>query len=112
MEVIILLISLIFVYYNKYILSFWIIELGFIFNTFVMILNNGKMPCVNNLNIQFDIRHTIITNTTRLKLLSDIIYLPYPLNILAKLYSIGDIIIAIGLMLLIKEIYKNKLKLF
>jgi hypothetical protein len=111
-EIIILLISLIFIYYNRNIYSLLIIELGFILNSTAMLVNNGKMPCISNLGMQLDIRHSIITSTTQLKFLGDCIYLPYPFNILAGLYSIGDIIIAIGLMLLIKNIYKNKLKLF
>jgi hypothetical protein len=111
-EIILLVISLIFIDYNKKIISLSIIEIGFVLNSTVMLFNSGKMPCISNLGIQLDIRHSLMVNTTHLRVLGDIIYLPYPLDILAGLYSIGDIIIAIGLMLLIKNIYRNKLNIF
>lgn len=111
-EIIILLISLIFIYHNRNVYSLLIIETGFILNSIVMLANRGQMPCVSSLDTHLDVRHSLMTYFTHFKSLGDIIYLPYPLDVLAGLYSIGDIIIAIGLMILIKNAYKNKLKLF
>lgn len=111
-EVVILLISLVFIYYNRSVLPLLVIELGFLLNSIVMLLNKGQMPCISNLGMQLDVRHALMNGATHLKFLGDIIYLPYPLSLLAGLYSIGDMIIAIGLMFLIKNTYKNKLKLF
>lgn len=96
---------------NKNLKYVRIIESGFVLNLLPMILNGGKMPVspeailkigkVNEyalLKGDFLLGHKILTDGTRFKILSDIIPVKY---IIPKVISIGDIVIAIGLILFI-----------
>lgn len=96
-----LLLIIIFLYVNKQYVGILITGIGYISNLVVMLFNNGKMPVVTNIT-QLDYRHIPITEATTFKLLSDIISLPYPLNIGMGMSSIGDLIIGIGIMLVIR----------
>ncbi len=90
-----------------------ILAFGFFLNLIPMALSGGKMPVDGKglislgLNKQFIllkenliVTHTLIDTTTRGVFLSDIIPLKY---ILPKLVSIGDLLIALGIFLLIQK---------
>lgn len=87
--------------------------IGSILNFLPLALNNGKMPVAinalknanlyNQLNLLSDNRimtHTLVSESTKLNFLGDIIAIskPYPFP---KIISIGDILISVGLFILI-----------
>ncbi len=90
---------------------------GFLLNLMPIALNNGKMPVNGNaliklgLNKQFVllkdklvVTHTLIDDTTKMKILSDIIPLKY---LFPKVVSVGDLIIALGIFLIIQKNIKR-----
>ena len=90
---------------------------GFLLNLIPIALNNGKMPVYGNaliklgLNKQFVllkdklvITHILIDDTSKMKFLSDIIPLRY---LFPKVVSIGDLIIALGIFLIIQKNIKG-----
>lgn len=106
-------------YLNKYKLSFKILFTGSFLNFLCIMANGGHMPIwLNGLkiaglipedasNAALDLSHALIDTSTRLKILADIIPIPkqYPL---AKVLSIGDILIAVGVFIFIQEAMKGK----
>lgn len=89
--------------------------IGIVLNFIVIFANGGKMPVsmngVRGINdsigtelpiSEFDIKHQGVTADTRFVYLSDIILIegPYPL---AKILSIGDIFLMIGLFIFLQE---------
>lgn len=93
-----------------------VLAIGFLLNLIPIALNNGKMPVDGSallklgLNEQFVlikenlvVTHTLIDHATKAKFLSDIISLKY---IFPKLVSVGDLIIALGIFLIIQKIIK------
>lgn len=111
-EVISLVLILYVLYYNYKELSISVIGIGFILNLITMISNNGQMP-VKTLKVisDSDIKHCVLTNLSNLKWFSDIIYLPYPLGRWMVVSSIGDLIVAVGLMILCKDLVSNYIKI-
>jgi hypothetical protein len=110
-------------YFNIKKLSFKIILIGFAINFLVIILNGGQMPVSadamlkagldKNLEVIQNgkiVTHTIINSTTKVSFLGDIFRLsrPYPMP---KVYSVGDIIMAIGVFAYIQEIMVKKINL-
>ncbi len=104
--------------------AFRIILIGFLLNFLVIMLNGGQMPVASDAMLKAGlsdnlaaiqagriVTHTVINEATRLSFLGDILRIsrPYPMP---KVYSIGDIIMAIGVFLYIQEIMivKNKLR--
>lgn len=100
--------------------SLIIVFLGTILNLLVILINGGKIPvsieALKYANLAGKIKlleggeiltQTISTEITKLAFLGDIIPIPYP-NMMAKVISIGDIIIAIGIFVLIQKIMVNK----
>lgn len=96
---------------NKNLKYIRLVESGFVLNLLPMVLNGGKMPVsgdailklgkVNEyalLKGDFLLGHKLLTDGTRFKILSDIIPVPF---IIPKVISIGDIIIALGIILFI-----------
>lgn len=94
--------------------------LGSIFNFLPLIMNNGRMPVslnalkYSNLYTQIAlleegriITHSLASKTTKLILLGDIIPIPKP-YFFPKIISIGDILIALGLFILIQSYMKNR----
>ncbi|NLY84818.1 MAG: DUF5317 domain-containing protein [Tissierellia bacterium] len=92
---------------------------GTTLNFFPIILNNGKMPVslkalkISNLHTELALleegrilTHILACESTRLAILSDIIPIPKPYP-LAKIISLGDIFIAIGLFILIQTYMKK-----
>ncbi|WP_066501159.1 DUF5317 family protein [Abyssisolibacter fermentans] len=100
--------------------SLIIVFLGTVLNLLVMLINGGKIPvsieALKYANLAGKIKllqggkiltQTISSEITKLAFLGDIIPIPYP-NVMAKVISIGDIIIAIGIFVLIQKIMVNK----
>lgn len=103
-----------------------IILIGSFLNFVAILLNGGKMPVSQNALVNASmmhqlglfkhnllLTHTLITDKTRLFILSDIIPIPkpYPIN---KVISIGDIIIDIGIFVIVYSammISKRKCKM-
>lgn len=96
--------------------------LGSILNFLPLIMNNGRMPVslkalkYSNLYPQISlleegriVTHSLANKTTKLFLLGDIIPIPKP-YLLPKIISIGDILIALGLFILIQSYMKNRYK--
>lgn len=94
-----------------------LLAFGFLLNLIPMALNNGKMPVDGNaliklgLNEQFVllkdnlvVTHTLMDNTTKMEILSDIISLK---RLFPKVVSIGDLIIALGIFLIIQKNIKR-----
>lgn len=90
--------------------SLYIMGMGTLLNLVPIAFNNGKMPVQLNETLSgthFDIGHVLLTEATRFRWLSDIIFIrePYPFP---KIISIGDIFIVIGVFLLIQQIMVNE----
>lgn len=114
--------SLLFVgiYFNISKLSFKLIMLGTFLNFLVIMLNGGQMPVSQDAMIRAGltgdldalingeiITHTVIGKDTVLKFLGDIFILakPYPKP---KVFSLGDVFLAIGIFVYIQEIMVKK----
>lgn len=103
-HIITFLIIFIFSVYNKGQVGILILGIGFMMNLLVMIVNGGKMPVLINGVAEFDLRHSLMTAETKLRLLGDIISLPYPLSIGMIRSSIGDIVIVLGMMIIVAQL--------
>jgi hypothetical protein len=110
-------------WYNRHYAGMIIIAAGSIMNALVMTVNAGKMPVsaelLHKLNLMDaasalesgrDIKHVFIDSTTRLPFLADIIHPPSFLSIFMQIVSIGDIVIAAGLLGLLFEIVSGRNK--
>jgi len=113
---VLILITLILNFKHK---SMILVFIGTLFNFLVIILNGGKMPVsadglksaglLENLQMLLDkkiITHTLIDSTTKLRILGDVIAIPEPYP-LAKMISIGDIFLALGVFLFLQKAMKN-----
>lgn len=109
------------IYFNISKLSFKLIMLGTFLNFIVIILNGGQMPVsqdamlraglADDLNALLNgeiITHTVIAKDTILKFLGDIFMLPKPYPI-PKVFSIGDVFMAIGVFIYLQEIMVKKI---
>jgi hypothetical protein len=110
------------IYFNRSLTAFRIIFIGIFLNFLVIMANGGQMPVAgdamvriglveNMLEIQNGniITHAIINDKTVLKLLGDIFVLPKPYP-RPKIFSIGDVVMAVGIFTYIQEIMIKKLK--
>lgn len=111
-----LIIGLIFNFREK---GFKLVLSGSILNFIPIALNNGKMP-VSTKALKFSklyteltfleegriLTHILADKSTKLNILSDIIPIPKPYPF-PKIISIGDILIAIGLFVLIQTYMKD-----
>jgi len=104
------------IYFNINKLSFKVIMLGTLLNFIVIMLNGGQMPisaeALINAGIPEQINdsvitHAIITSDTVFKFLGDIFILPKPYP-RPKVFSIGDVFLAIGVFAYIQEIMVKK----
>ncbi len=108
------------IYFNRSILAFKIIFVGIFLNFFVIMANGGQMPVSGELMVNIGlidnmmnirdgkiITHTLINDHTVFKYLGDIFVLgkPYPRP---KIFSIGDVIMALGVFIYIQEIMIKK----
>lgn len=108
-------ILLIAIYLNLNLSGFRFIGLGTILNFLVIVANGGQMPVWSKVLTQNMIdylmagkstTHALLTGSTKLSFLGDIIYIPPPYP-LAQLVSVGDIFISIGVFLLIQNKLMN-----
>jgi uncharacterized membrane protein YjdF len=108
------------IYFNISKLSFKLIMLGTFLNFIVIILNGGQMPVsqeamisaglAGDLNALINgeiITHAVIAKDTVLKFLGDIFILPKPYP-RPKVFSIGDVFMAVGVFVYIQEIMVKK----
>lgn len=114
--------SLLFIgmYFNISKLSFKLILLGTFLNFIVIMLNGGRMPVSQDAMVQAGltadlaalqngeiITHTIITKNTLLQFLGDIFLLPKPYP-KPKVFSLGDVFMAVGVFMYIQEVMVKK----
>lgn len=114
--------SLLFIgtYFNAQKLSFKLVMVGIFLNFIVIMLNGGQMPvsqeAMINAGLAGDldalingeiITHTIIVQDTVFKFLGDIFILPKPYP-RPKVFSIGDVFLAVGIFVYIQEIMVKK----
>jgi hypothetical protein len=101
---------------NINIYSFKLILSGVILNFVVIALNGGRMPVSHNALVKTGIidelrplfekgwygRYIPMTESTHLKFLGDILFIPRP-YIRPSIFSIGDVLLFIGIFLLIQK---------
>lgn len=110
------------IYFNRGSLAFKIIFIGVFLNFLVIMANGGQMPVSgeamvgiglmdNMINIRDGkiITHTLMDSQTVFKYLGDIFVLPKPYP-RPKIFSIGDVFMALGIFIYIQEIMTKKLK--
>lgn len=110
------------IYFNRGSLAFKIVFVGVFLNFLVIMANGGQMPVsgeamaniglIDNMHAIRDgkiITHALINEHTVFKYLGDIFALgkPYPRP---KIFSIGDVFMALGIFIYIQEIMIKKLK--
>lgn len=110
------------IYFNRSMLAFKIVFVGIFLNFLVIMANGGQMPVSgetmvsiglidNMMNIRDGkiITHVLMNDHTALKYLGDIFALgkPYPRP---KIFSIGDVVMALGIFIYIQDIMIKKLK--
>lgn len=90
------------------------ILIGIMLNFIVIFANGGKMPVSfkgftgyehyteNMPEKSFDIKHSLVTEDTKLVYLADVIVIPRPYP-LARIISVGDIFLMIGVFLFFQE---------
>lgn len=107
-------------WYNRHYLGVLIMGAGLLMNVAVMGLNNGKMPVAleaakraglgdiaEALKSGSNGKHILLTESTRLPWLADIIAPPSVLGVLMRIVSIGDLIIVVGLAVLVFEMVSH-----
>ncbi|MFZ5986490.1 MAG: DUF5317 domain-containing protein, partial [Bacillota bacterium] len=111
-------------WFNRRYIGLWVTGVGASLNALVMVLNGGRMPvsleimknaglmeAANILSTGADSRHVVMSGSTRLGFLADIIYLPGFLGMGMPVVSIGDLIIALGIFILTLELCTCSMKL-
>lgn len=90
---------------NRHFKSLYVMTLGTLLNLIAIALNAGKMPVAlpKIYDPTFDLGHTLLLASTRVKFLSDIIYIgpPYPLP---KVLSVGDLFLIVGVFWFIQQV--------
>lgn len=107
------------IYKNREKKSLWLIFAGTLLNFICIMANGGQMPISldaikvaglvskDATTTTLDLTHKLLSDSTNLKFLSDIIPLPKPYPN-AKVFSIGDLILAVGVFLFLQEAMKDK----
>ncbi|MCX8132264.1 MAG: DUF5317 domain-containing protein [Clostridia bacterium] len=106
-------------WYNRYYAGIWLIGAGSFMNALIILLNDGKMPVGVKVAlkagvvpeiVKSDIRHFVFYKSSEVKLsfLADVVYLPGFIGYGMPIVSIGDLIIAAGLAVLMMQIVRNK----
>lgn len=103
---------------DKY--SFWIITAGVLLNFIVIMANGGRMPVsadalkyaglyknLSDIALGRIVTHSLMNTSTKLRFLGDVLPLPkyYPRP---KVYSIGDILLAIGVFIYLQQLMLGK----
>lgn len=107
---------------NRFQKGFILLLIGTLFNFIVIMSNDGRMPVeiksvqhlmsaetVEALKEGSDLTHTVLTETTKLKILGDIIHLPKPYPF-PKSLSIGDLFLIAGFFVFIQSLMTGKIK--
>lgn len=107
-------------YVNRHIKAGRILAAGIMLNFLVIVLNGGRMPVsipaahaaglgefVDYIGSGIYPTHTLINDSTRLWFLGDIIPIPPP-YIRPRVFSIGDAVMAVGVMLLVQAYMVDK----
>lgn len=110
------------IYFNWSIPAFRIIFIGVLLNFLVIMANGGQMPVSGDLMLNIGlidnmhnirdgkiITHVLINNGTAFRYLGDIFGFPKPYP-RPKVFSIGDVIMALGIFIYIQDIMIKKLK--
>lgn len=110
------------IYFNRSTPAFKIIFIGMFLNFIVIMANGGQMPVsgkamagIGLIGNMIEIRdgriitHTLMNNHTVFKYLGDIFVLPKPYP-RPKIFSIGDILMALGIFIYIQGIMIKKIK--
>ncbi|MED4228083.1 DUF5317 domain-containing protein [Neobacillus cucumis] len=111
--IVVYILGLLFLFMNRKNPGFVLILIGVFLNFIVMVLNGGRMPVsveaasvldpsyIKILKTSLYAKHTMLTSSTHLGLLGDIIPItkPYPRT---QIISIGDIVMNIGIFLFIQ----------
>jgi len=121
------LLLLLFVWLNRHLFSVMVIGTGILLNLIVILSNGGYMPIspqtltrINpdsqleewevNTHYEYSKDAILEPDNTQLKLFSDIFIIPVPIPVRAA-FSIGDLIIAIGIVLLFLDYQPSKFRL-
>lgn len=110
-------------WFNRHYLGMCIMGIGMMLNAIVILSNGGKMPVdaylleghvpgeiMEVLASGMDPAHSLITDTTNIAFLADIIKPPPVLRYLNLVVSIGDLFIALGILVLIVELLRGRFK--
>ena len=104
---------LLFVWLNRSMAGMWIAGIGVLMNFTVIALNAGMPVMLEAVEVaggsgvpDLGARHVLMTETTRLPFLGDVI--PLPFNVI----SIGDVFLAIGLGVFIEDRMRQPIPLF
>lgn len=102
--------------FNRFQKGFILLLIGTLLNFAVIMANDGRMPVeiesvehmmsvetVDALKMGNDLTHTVLTDSTRLKFLGDIIHLPKPYPF-PKSLSVGDVFIIVGFFVVIQSL--------
>ena len=103
---------------NNHLKNMRVIQSGYVLNFLPMISNGGKMPVsadamakigkvleVDVLRNNLYLGHSLMTESTRFKVLCDTIAIPFPTP---KVISVGDIVISIGIIMFLVHQMKGK----
>lgn len=107
-------------WFNRKYIGLWFIGLGASMNALVMLFNGGRMPVsleamqksglkeVTDMILSgADNKHAVISSTTKLEFLADVIYLPGFIGQGMAVVSIGDLVVALGLFVFIFELFEK-----
>jgi Family of unknown function (DUF5317) len=104
---------LLFVWLNRSMTGMWIAGIGILMNFTVIALNAGMPVMLEAIEVaggtgipDLGARHVLMTDTTRLPFLGDVI--PFP----ASVISIGDVFLAIGIGLFVEDRMRRPIPLF
>jgi len=109
-------------WFNRRYLGVLIMGAGCMANAVVIMLNGGRMPVsvkileraglqqgVEILRAGLDAKHAVLGAGTRLSFLADVIYMPGFPGMLMRIVSVGDLITAAGLFLLVFELVTGRM---
>jgi len=110
-------------WFNRHYVGMAVIGAGCFLNAAVIMLNGGRMPVgmeavekagymqgLEALKAGLDAKHTVLDAGTRLAFLADVIHIPGFPGIWIRVASIGDVVIAIGLAILVFELTSGRMR--
>ncbi len=111
--------TLLFFYFNREHEDIRILMFGWSLNALAIWTNNGRMPIdmeqakklpysLDGIINGTDFKHSVLTEASHLPFLTDIMYMPFPI---ARVFSIGDLFLMLGIFLLVQRIMNKPLSL-